>query len=193
MAVQTRPYLTKYKGIERMVEASSPAAAIRHVVGPDIEELRPARGAEVNAWHRAKKPVEIAGEKPEPSLEAGKIEVSFDREGFDHHDAAFWLSQQPGYDVDRDGEQLFGRIIAEQRMTLEVFDALRVNIEGFEGVIATNADGSEVPIDTIRAGLEGMPMPLERVVFLIGEQKRRELYVAPGEERMVGDTGHLDA
>lgn len=64
MAVQTRPYFLIFNNQERMIEATSPAQAVRAIVGAAVTELRPARGAEVSAWLKAGKPMEDASAKP---------------------------------------------------------------------------------------------------------------------------------
>jgi hypothetical protein len=63
MAVPTRPYFIILNDKEHMVEASTQAAAIQHLIGGQVSELRPARATEVLAWHRAGKPVQTAGVK----------------------------------------------------------------------------------------------------------------------------------
>lgn len=63
MAVPTRPYFIILNNKEHMVEAATQAAAIQHLIGDAVSELRPARATEVLAWHRAGKPVQTAGVK----------------------------------------------------------------------------------------------------------------------------------
>lgn len=70
MAVPTRPYFIILNEKEHMVEASTQAAAIQHLIGGQVSELRPARATEVLAWNRAGKLVQTAGAKPAPAPSA---------------------------------------------------------------------------------------------------------------------------
>ena len=53
-----RPYLARFEGEERMIEAPGPHQALSHLTRGMIESLRPATAAEALAWARANRPIE---------------------------------------------------------------------------------------------------------------------------------------
>jgi hypothetical protein len=196
MAVQTRPYYLVYKGNAYMVEAVGPAGAVKHVVGAEITELRPARGSEVAAWHRENpgKSIPIAG-KTEPVAPAAgdaasTTQVAVGGTGdlvadaaaeFTADDAIAWLRETATVESVID---TFIRVRAEQRMTLAQFDTMRVGCPAFEDAIIAAVSGLEgdselgpVMVDDVRAHLEDQPIPLSVVVGAIGEAVRNEFYV----------------
>lgn len=90
MAAIQRPYFIVFKGVEYMIEATSPALAIADVVGPDVTELRPARAAEVLAWAKANKPTRVAGS---PRGESKTIIVADETDNYQQSAAAGELSR----------------------------------------------------------------------------------------------------
>jgi hypothetical protein len=177
--MSTRPYFIIYEGKPRMVEANSPAVAVHHVVGAAITEIRPARGAEVSAWLRGGKEIEIAGQKPADNSQ-GTLVV--EDGGFNANDARAWLVEQ--FADMRQAETTlpaFDRMAEQGHMTLEDFEEMRTLSGEFIAAVAeqdpTEVDGERfVDIAEISNALKDAPMPFDQVVRLIGEAKRRELF-----------------
>lgn len=204
MAVQTRPYFITINGVDRMVEATNPAGAVRHVVGAAVTELRPARGAEVAAWVRANRTIEIAGQKaaesspgdttngaaqsgeviaPAGESEAivpeGETVVDETVPVFMPEDAKAWLATQI---CTKGARTEFDRVLGSGRMTLEQFDIIRTGCAAFADVLVEAVNGAGTgpaicTVDDLRAQFEDDPATLEFVVGAIGEAKRRELFV----------------
>jgi hypothetical protein len=175
MAVPTRPYYVVFNGKKFMVEAPSPAAAVRHIVGAAVTELRPARGSEVSAWHRANRTIEIAGAPRPPELPEAAEPVEFMAD-----DAIDWLVEQGATAT---GLQRFGDMRREQRMTLEQFDAIRLDCASFGLAVAEAIAGEDtsIGVDDVRGHLEDQPIAFDVVIGAILDAKRRELFVQPGE------------
>jgi hypothetical protein len=194
MAV-TRPYFLTINGVDRMVEAPNPAAAVRHCVGAAVTELRPARGAEVAAWVKAKKEIEEAGKRVADAPAAGG-EVVYQGDGtaiadlkpgesgalaqpFLADDCIDWLTEQG---ATTRGLGMFGQIRSEQRMTLEQFDVLRTDCPAFAAAIVAAINGGdaahEITVDEIRGQIEEQPFPLDVVVGAIADAKLYEASVA---------------
>lgn len=187
MAANTRPYLVVFNGVHRMVEAPNPAAAVRHVVGAAVTELRPARGAEVAQWARDKKEIEIVG-----ATLAADTTVAADTSAVTHHavDRAFTLfNDWAGYegsdssDEARSTVQAFGDLAKTGRMDLMTFDVLRQGAPEFRSAIIAlvmKVPRTEDPdyvaaldradaegLARVRAQLEEQPMPFDDVVTAV--------------------------
>lgn len=190
MAVQMRPYFIILNGKEHMVEAAQPAAAIQHLIGDAVSELRPARAAEVAAWYRAGKPVQTAVGKPKaaavvestPGIETPPgpndlvpaqsiIESSVK---FDGGDAMHWFEQDKGFT--KTARATWDAVVASGRMTLEQFDTLRSTLPAFSSALCFNPAHPEAAIvtDALRVGLGEKSMPVEVIIELIGEAVIRE-------------------
>jgi hypothetical protein len=173
----TRPYFIDFKGEHFMVEAASPAAAVKQVVGSDIREIRPARGSEVLAWSRADKQIIIAGAKTvattasEPEArEQLAVEASqfLDEKAVD---PAFTIRDvivliEAKSDYDPAALAAINKVKSEDRLTLEHFDIIRTAWPDFGWMLCdvrVDQPVSTADIDEVRARLEDSPMPAQIV------------------------------
>lgn len=203
MAATTRPYLCIFNGKAHMVDAKDPGAVVRHIVGAAVTELRPARASEVAQWARENKPIETAGvAAPVVSGDAVAADQTAAPQ-FTVSDAWDWLDAQMGVG---NGEVLtptqdtavraINAAITAGQMSLMQFDEARAAIPALADAIAVKLSGGDGALDNARAMIEEQPIAFALVLEAIGDQKRRELYQddpAGGSDKMVGDTGHLDA
>lgn len=170
---ETRPYYINFNGAVHMIEAPSPAAAVRHVVGGDIREIRVARGSEVLAWTRAGNDVVIAGTKV-PAVAAAPAETAVISEVVTTRNAdapEFSIGQvvvlvEKGSDYDPAALTAINAVKSEGRMTLENFDIIRTTYPEF--VLPICDISLDVPItlgdiDAMRAQLEQEPMSAQEV------------------------------
>jgi hypothetical protein len=202
----TRPYYIDFNGTVNMVEATSPAAAVRHVVGGDIREIRPARGAEVMAWTRAGKDIVIAGTKAvvtptETAVVADETVDIIPSKYAQLADPEFTIGQvvvlvEKGSDYDPAALTAINAVKSEGRMTLENFDIIRTTYPEFVLPICQIPLGSPIAlnnIDDMRAQLEQEPMSAQEVADRVMGYAQAEAAEVGREEAMVGTTGHLDA
>jgi hypothetical protein len=181
----TRPYFVGYRGVRRLVEATSPAVAAQHVVGPDIAELRPARASEVSAWYRDQLPVDVAGKE----LTAGQpLAVPAD-EAFSAADARDWLIEKLGgglpgdrvaFDADGPAAGAILRFSAVEQMgvlSAEDFELIAAQCPEFSVAVGLHCSGEGKTPGEIAAELAGGEgIDFQDVVTAIGEAKRRELF-----------------
>jgi len=191
MAANTRPYFIIYNGVSRMVEAPNPAAAVRHVVGAAVTELRPARGAEVANWVRGNKTIELAGEKPTTAVDDPTMSeikpVERDRSG----DALKFFEDWAGFDREADDNsiesietvKLFASTHLTGQLDLMTFDVLRERAPEFgdalvaaeagvprtddETYVAAVLAATESGLASLRSRLEEQPMAAADVVRAI--------------------------
>jgi hypothetical protein len=197
---ETRPYYIDFNGTVHMVEATSPAAAVRHVVGGDIREIRPARGSEVMAWTRANKDIVIAGTKAVVAP-AETVVVTNDDTVPMKAISEFSIGQvvvlvEKGSDYDPAALTAINTVKSEGRMTLENFDIIRTTYPEFVLPICQIPLGSPIAlnnIDDMRAQLEQEPMSAQEVADRVMGYAQAEAAEVGREEAMVGTTGHLDA
>lgn len=175
MAANTRPYFIIYDGKHRMVEAANPASAVRHVVGAAVTELRPARGAEVAAWVRESRKIEVAGEKaaPAPPSLPGMEGAATDdapqpKEGLGASSAALLLLAEVG--PEHNALQIWADVVSMRRIELEQFDRLRVDAPKFVAAMSFNPSTPDRPfsVDEMRVILEDEPLPLDSILRRIG-------------------------
>lgn len=151
MAVNTRPYFVTYNGQDRMVQATGPAQAVRHIVGAAVAELRPARGAEVAAWVKAGKDIEEAGQHP-AGVVVGYAEFTGDGQG---KAVASWIADNA--DDAAKAVDLLGHIYRSHRLTLESFDLLRAACPAFGEAILiaiNDPEGEIITLEDFRGTLE---------------------------------------
>jgi hypothetical protein len=195
MAVQTRPYFIIHNGKEHMVEANQPAAAVQHVVGQSVTELRPARANEILAWTRAGKPIEVAGKKAAPSVDpiaaATMPEVAtVPRDA----KAMAFFSDWAGFDLTEGVANTTAASTAVSKyaglqngaLDLMTFDELRQQAPEFAyaiiaEVVGVARDGDDEyraalndaemrgGLATVRAALEEQPMPYATVIDAVME------------------------
>lgn len=143
MAGSTRPYFLTFKGIEHMVDANSPAAAVAHVVGEDVTGLRAAKGSEVSGWIRSGKAIEVAGVKPAPLAPAAPgydaivLDTNFTGD-FSTDDARDWIAANstpaPAGEFNT-ALLVFDRMRTHSAMTLNDFDEMSMAMPLFSDVI----------------------------------------------------------
>lgn len=196
MAASARPYFVTYKGVRRLVEAASPAAAAHHVVGADIAELRPARSAEVSQWYRGQFPIDIAGQHGKP-LTAGvvlnpvagpirKPDEAVSQEGqiaavlvpsFSAGDARDWLNRLKLGAKELAGSlEIFDRMRERGTMELHDFRALR---ELCPPLIEAIAAGQGVDMTEL-AMAEGESIDFQDIVTAIATAHQRSLWGSNG-------------
>lgn len=180
MAANVRPYFVTYKGVRRLVEAVSPAAAVHHVVGADIGELRPARAAEVAQWYRAQFPVDVAGDDRR-GLSAGVVLnplpaflAAPPRGPFGVDEARHWITQLRSTSIvealARDKALVvFDQMHARGTMEMHDFEAIRQLCPRlFEAIISGQGE------DMTRAAMEsGESIDFQDVVTAIETYARR--------------------
>lgn len=66
--MNTRPYFVEFNGKQRMVDATSQAAAIAHLAKPLVSVIMVASNRKVSEYVRAGGRIEVAGEDPEPAI-----------------------------------------------------------------------------------------------------------------------------
>lgn len=168
----TRPYWLVYKGVEHIIEAGNPAAAVQHVVDTDITELRAARAAEVTAWIRAGKDIPIAGAKPVEKSAPDASPDSWKPSDEQRGELSSWLIGEAAADDTKVLIKALGKMFDEGHMSLESFDAIRGFAPAFEtailGAINILADpgnvDEHVDLEQVRGSLEEKPYPLS-IVF----------------------------
>lgn len=156
MGAHTRPYFVSYKSIRRLVEASSPASAAAHVVGPDIAELRAARASEVSQWYRDGHPVDVAGDDTKPLT--GGLALEAAAEPFGPVEARGWVIASLGEAIEGDQDlavEIFDDMRVKGYMVLEQFQRLNDIVPAFGPVIA-GADRSVQDIERELAGGESI-------------------------------------
>ena len=173
--MSSRPYFIMYQGVARMVEATSPAAAVHHVVDKAITELRPARGPEVLQWMRAGHKVEVAGEKPKDDSQGDLV---VEDGGFNGSDARVWLIEQfADLDQAKDALHVFDRIRGYDEMRLQDFEEMiPISGEFICAIVGEVPSDKPINLAEISNELKDAAMPFDQVVRLIGEAKRRELF-----------------
>jgi len=194
----TRPYFCTFRGDDHIIEASSAAVAVQHIVGADVTVLRAARPQEVSAWARAGKDIPVASDKVLVTLppataavaDATMPEVS---KGFDGTAALIWLLA--GVEGDRSREIVtthWSQARAAGRLSLSEFDSIREIVPDFAAALCAAPEGQpNHPVDALRAAMEDDGMDFSNVVDLVHAFTARNW--SDNEERMVGETGHLDA
>lgn len=180
MATNKRPYFVIFNNVERMVEATSPAQAVRHIVGAAVTELRTARGSEVSAWMRAGKEMEDATIKPAPAAaidaatmpEVGKTGTVIPAvPQYTHYDAIAWIDEKlginPGAGVTEGpqftAQETIAKVKATGLMTLEQFDELRVIVPAFAEALSLYSHLGRASVDEIRRHVDQDPMTYDMV------------------------------
>lgn len=188
MAASARPYFVTYKGVRRLVEAASPAAAVAHVVSADIAELRPARASEVSQWYRSQFPIDVAGERGRPLTSGVALnpvpaflqppDETVPQEGdllltrtFGADDARTWLLSQTQIDQKQlvASLEIFDRMRTRGTMELHDFKALQ---DLCPVLIEAIASGQGVDM-TEAAMREGESIDFQDIVTAIGTYDRR--------------------
>lgn len=182
MAANKRPYFVTHKGVRRLVEAASPAAAAHHVVAPELDELRPARASEVSQWYRSLFPIDVAGEQGKPLtggvvLDIPKFLVQGTtaqvRPTFEAFHARAWLGTHGLGDKEMLGTlEIFDRMRARGTMELHDFRALR---ELCPPLIEAIASGQGVDL-TEFAMADGESIDFQDVVTAIATAHHRSLW-----------------
>lgn len=161
----TRPYWLVYKGEPHIIEATSPAAAVHHVVGADITELRAARASEVLDWSRKNKAIPVAGVKAPESMESppsqGSVKVGewlLANAETKNDDATKSMLSALGY--------AYGS--TEQALTLEQFDIICAACPLFgDAIVAAIAAEGETPLEMtlsdVRGVIEEAPVTIDVV------------------------------
>jgi hypothetical protein len=180
MATNKRPYFVIFNGKERMVEATSPAMAVRHIVGAAVTELRTARGSEVSAWMRGGKEMEDATIKAAPAAaideatmpEVGKAGTLIPAvPQYTHCDVPDWIDKmlgiKPGDVLAIDGPcaraQDIAATVVASGLTLEQFDELRVIVPAFAEALSLYSHLGRASVDELRSYLEQKPMTLDEI------------------------------
>lgn len=180
MATNKRPYFVIFNNVERMVEATSPAQAVRHIVGAAVTELRTARGSEVSAWMRGGKEMEDATVKPAPAAaidaatmpEVGKTGTVIPAvPQYTHYDAVAWIDEKLGIDPgpgvtegsQYSAQELIAGVKMRGQLTLEDFDALRVIVPAFAEALSLYSHFGRTSVDEVRRQLELQPMSYDQI------------------------------
>lgn len=184
MAANARPYFVTFNGVRRLVEAAGPAAAVAHVAGALVAELRPARAAEVSHWYRDQHPIDVAGDDKRPlspGIQVGSAEVApVPAPIFALIDAREWLERQ--FDDEADTKQLVG--------TLEIFDkmAIRGTMEfhDFQALRTLclpliDAIAAGQGVELIEAAMfDDESIDFQDIVTAIGVRARRDVWIERG-------------
>ena len=169
MAAEKRPYKITFNGTEHMVEATGPAQAVRHVVGASVTELRAAKGAEVAAWVRSGKTIEVAADKivaaPVPATEQPVSAPP--SEGLSDGEFYEWMLNF--VDPRSDTVKLWQEIVSRQQMTLDQFDQLRAKLPVVNEVFA-DENSAVLSVDAFRARLEEQPMSLLELLSFVSSR-----------------------
>lgn len=195
MAGSTRPYFLTFKGIEHMVDANSPAAAVAHVVGEDVTGLRAAKGSEVSGWIRSGKAIEVAGVKPAAPVQAETPAVDGNFTGdFSADDARDWIAANstpaPAGEFNT-ALLVFDRIRSHSTMDLADFDEMSMAMPLFSDVIlAYYADWPRiseiVDLMQLREELTQTPWHIGKVVMAIAREVIPAERVAAGPAPVPG-------
>lgn len=189
MAASARPYFVTFNGARRLIEASSPAAAVAHAAGVLVSELRPARAAEVSHWYRDQHPIDVAGDETRPlspgipvaGAEFAPVPVA----PFSLVDAREWVGRQfvavPTGMVDKARAstlEIFDAMAIRGTMELHDFQALRTLCPPLVGAIAAGQG-----VETIEAAMfDDESIDFQDIVTAIDVRARRESWAARGIE-----------
>lgn len=198
--MSNRPYYIVHNGVPRMIEASSPAQAVRHAVGAAITELRPARGGEVLAWQKSGKPFEDAN-APQPAPEADEDLPTkgkgWGNDGYTHADVIAFVQEKMGVDdstVMTDEQSKAMAILHTARvadqLTLEQYDELRPLCRAFTEALSLYSFLGRASVDEVRRHLEAEPMKwemLERSVASFLQDKKHWSDRTHGADSAVDD------